>query len=223
MAVQGLDATKLFLLMALGAAFAAAGIYLLLRPSARDGATRIELLGMKFNASSGGLLVFIIGALFLASPIVVPERLRPPAAQGPAAVAGAPLQMPLDGQRMEPIGIEAAESEANNSLASANRVALGSVIEGRLPKGDDDYFAVEVPQEVLGEIVASIVARDGVIDLTLFDDAGAPLQSSTAYATGGTTASTALSGRIDRPGYYVLLAGRDGNPCYQLALAVRAE
>ncbi|HET9069402.1 MAG TPA: hypothetical protein VFN28_12215, partial [Amaricoccus sp.] len=91
MAVQGLDATKLFLLMALGAAFAAAGIYLLLRPSVRDGATRIELLGMKFNASSGGLLVFIIGALFLASPIVVPERLRPPAAQGPAAVAGAPL------------------------------------------------------------------------------------------------------------------------------------
>ena len=44
---EALDGTKLLLLMLAGVAFAAAGLYLMIRPKAGD-AAKIEIFGLKF-------------------------------------------------------------------------------------------------------------------------------------------------------------------------------
>ena len=72
-----LDGTKLIILMIAGGVFALAGLWLMFRPqrgTEAGDAAKIELFGLKFQSSSAGLLVFLIGAVFLAVPIVVPEK-----------------------------------------------------------------------------------------------------------------------------------------------------
>lgn len=58
-----LDSTKLAVIMAAGALFALAGLWLMIRPPAQGGSTSIELCGMKIQSASAGLLVFPVGAL----------------------------------------------------------------------------------------------------------------------------------------------------------------
>jgi hypothetical protein len=74
MQIVALDGAKLLALMLAGGVFALAGLWLMFRPQPAGEAARIELFGLKFQASSAGLLVFLIGAVFLAVPIFVPEK-----------------------------------------------------------------------------------------------------------------------------------------------------
>jgi hypothetical protein len=74
---QGVAPAKLIILMVAGAIFAFAGLWLMFRQTPAGDAARIELFGIRFRSSSAGLLVFIVGALFLAAPVFVPEAKQP--------------------------------------------------------------------------------------------------------------------------------------------------
>ena len=65
MPFQGLDETKLLILMAAGGVFALAGLYLLIKPPKTDGETRIKVFGLEFNASSGGARITLLNVDFL--------------------------------------------------------------------------------------------------------------------------------------------------------------
>ncbi len=73
-AVTGIevDSTKLLILMSAGGVFAVLALYLMLL-SPVEGAAKIEMFGQKFGASSGGILVFLVGAALLTLPRWVRE------------------------------------------------------------------------------------------------------------------------------------------------------
>lgn len=83
MQIVSLDGWKLLALMLAGGIFALAGLWLMFRPQPAGEANRFEFLGVKIQASSAGLLVFLIGAAFLTMPIFVPERTGSPGAVAP--------------------------------------------------------------------------------------------------------------------------------------------
>jgi hypothetical protein len=176
---------------------------------------------MKFNASSGGLLVFIVGALFVAAPIFVPERPKPNVTKIAGTAAATLMPNAASGQQVTGITVEAVEVEANDTVASANRIVLGSAINGELSKGDVDYYAVDIPEDKTGDIVANVVVSAGDVALALFDDAGEALRSDYTF---GIDRMATVSTPIERPGYYVLASNRDkAVSIYQLTIAVRPE
>ena len=149
MAPVALDGTKLLIFMASGGVFAIAGLWLMFRPRVEGHAARVELFGLKFQSSSTGLLVFLIGAVFLAVPIVVPER---PSAGGTLRDEDGPAETRLRestaGQTAAvilPPGADAAEKESNDFVTEANQIARGSFYAGATdPERRDveDWFVV---------------------------------------------------------------------------------
>ncbi len=199
MQIVALDGAKLLALMLAGGIFALAGLWLMFRPQPAGQAARIEIFGLKFQASSAGLLVFIIGSMFLALPIFVPEKPAVQRDRAPINVLtergnGSQTPAPLE-RRPSQISIETTEVEPNDTIASANVVSLGSVIEGELTRGDVDFFAVDIPEGVRGDIVASLHVLDTDAVLQLHDDAGAPLMNSNVFSG----YSRSVSVRIQRP------------------------
>jgi hypothetical protein len=141
MPMQGLEGSRLLLLMAFGAVSAVAGLFLLFRPPKTEGETRIELLGMKFNAASGGVLVFLVGAAFLALPIFVPEkRSTPPAGSSTTVSANNPVTQVAAGDL--PVRKRAAgrEVERNDSFDTANRIEVGASVAGNTKDSEDWYI-----------------------------------------------------------------------------------
>lgn len=142
---------RLLFLMAIGTIFAVAGLWLLLRPK-QSGTAKIELFGLKFESSSAGVLVFLIGSLFLAVPLVVPEKPGGPGRSedqtnltvvDPQRSAGT-----TDGGNLAlvlPADPATAEIEPNERIQDANQIALGQTVSGKLRKGDEDWFVVAVP------------------------------------------------------------------------------
>lgn len=140
METVALDQAKLFVLMSAGAIFSLAGLWLMFRPAAEGEAAKIEVFGLKFQSSSAGLLVFLIGAAFLAVPIFVPERPEStPAEANPANSQGerpdlAPPRERASGKEIEP----------NDGYEEANQIEAGDSIAGHVHKGSDDWFVVPV-------------------------------------------------------------------------------
>ena len=144
MSFEALDGTRLTILMVAGAVFAAVGLYLLLKPKTA-GTAKIELFGLKFESSSAGLLVFLIGAVFLALPLFVPER---PAVEGGTNGAAAVGQSTnpettVSGAAL-PGGTDVTEVEPNDSLAQANELSLGAVVTGTVTDGASDWYVVPI-------------------------------------------------------------------------------
>jgi hypothetical protein len=153
LAVPALDGFKLLLLMGVGALFAFAGLYLLLRQrDANADAARIEIFGLKFQSSSAGLLVFLIGAGFFAAPLYVPERSTPAARQpsseaAPTAQAGrvvaapdpAPPAVGIGDIRLPPRADDQ-EIEPNDSIAEPNQIAIGSAVRGVASDDEVDWY-----------------------------------------------------------------------------------
>jgi hypothetical protein len=156
MQIVALDGAKLLALMLAGGVFALAGLWLMFRPQPAGEAARIELFGMKVQASSAGLLVFLIGAVFLAVPIFVPEKpisLAPSVAanDAPRANVQAP---PFRATASEPAtqveeaafdvhaGAFIDEREPNNAVTEANRLELGQTMRGHVRPDDIDWFVV---------------------------------------------------------------------------------
>lgn len=91
MEVVALDSSKIIALMIAGGAFALAGLWLLFRPQIEGHAAVIKLFGMEFQASSAGLLVFLVAAGFLATPIIVPEKRSIVTQPGTPGAKGGPV------------------------------------------------------------------------------------------------------------------------------------
>jgi len=148
MTTVALDGTKLIILMIAGGAFALAGLWLMFRPKPEGGAAKLELFGAKFEASSAGLLVFLIGAAFMAVPIVVPERESP---SRPSAGAGEVRRAEPEAGSGELVAAlplprlaESTESEPNDTISSSNALAIGQTVRGRLASGNNDWFVFAV-------------------------------------------------------------------------------
>ncbi|MEL6767508.1 MAG: hypothetical protein AAFP17_10035 [Pseudomonadota bacterium] len=146
--LQPLDWVQITILMVFGGTFALVGLYMLLRPPASDGETKIELFGLKFNASSGGLLVFAVGCAFLASPTFVPKAIAPsqPASPASRSAAAAAALAPTGGEAPALVNAPAvlaagAEVEPNDHPRGANIIEVGKPYEGKVANGDIDIFS----------------------------------------------------------------------------------
>ena len=241
-----LDGTKLLILMLAGGVFAAAGIWLMFRPQAGGEAAKIEVFGLKFQSSSAGLLVFLIGAAFLAVPIFVPEKavqlasaseatstVRPPtdesSDEGEGSSKDPPPQAPHPdsaiGKPGQQFVVHAEEREPNDSHGSANILVPGTAVAGRIKFGDRDHFCIDIPPGVTGTLVVTLRTR--LPSLELVDDVGMPLTSAEEeYQT--TTTTVAAQAPIERSRYCVVAATNDRftpdqeHP-YHFSAAVRSD
>ena len=155
MGFEPLDGIKLIMLMAAGLVFALVGLYLLVRPKPEGSSAKIELFGLKFESSSAGLLVFLIGAAFLSVPMFVPEKAADvavaeaaddakPAAE-PSSVA--PSQAPETLALVAPAqGSSVEEVEPNGKTETAMPIGLEQTVLGQTQKGGDvDWYVMAVP------------------------------------------------------------------------------
>lgn len=148
---EALDGTRLTILMIAGAVFAAAGLYLLLKPKGA-GTAKIELFGLKFESSSAGLLVFVIGAVFMAIPLFVPERT---VSDGENVNTGATAGAGTSGQKdvsapkgakalVLPAGPDTSEVEPNDSLRQSNQISMGAIVSGVAERDSRDWFVIPI-------------------------------------------------------------------------------
>ncbi|EPX79225.1 hypothetical protein [Litoreibacter arenae] len=151
---ETLDGTKLIILMIAGAVFAGVGLYLLLRPKP-EGAAKIELFGLKFESSSAGLLVFLVGAAFLSLPLFVKEKT---AVIMPIETAreDASSRSEQDERRSNPpprapVTIQEGgvvdEDEPNDDARVANAISYAQRVKGTVTKDQPDWFVMAVPDE----------------------------------------------------------------------------
>lgn len=138
---QGLSPLLLYVMMGFGAICAFAGLAMMFRPTGAEGETRLELLGMKFNASSGGVIVFLIGAMFLAAPAVVPERRALAGSAAATVSAGRTTVAPVEPTEL-PVRKRAdgREQEPNDGFDTGNRMSVGGSVQGLVERDDEDWF-----------------------------------------------------------------------------------
>ena len=182
MVLEYLGATKLFILMGMGAFFALAGLYIMLRPRHTTDETRIEAFGLKFNAASGGVLVFLIGAAFLAVPLFVPERreVLPPSTPGMQDRNGSSVSTGGGSSSTHtavvlPLGADTAEQEPNNSMHEANQIESGFFYSGDTnPERNDkeDWFVL--PTSGIANVDIKVQVRnidsESFCEVAAFDD-----------------------------------------------------
>lgn len=142
--LKNLNQTEKFILMASGAMFALAGIYMMIRPSMQDGETKIEIFGLKFNASSGGLIVFLVGTSILIGAALGPENAKtnPKEAlltSAPGESNRVPERTNSDQQRalILPAVAQAKEKESNNTKHLANQITRGFYYRGNINWDED--------------------------------------------------------------------------------------
>lgn len=155
------------------------------------------------------------------APPALPEGLAVTREAGRTVAAALPARPPpLPGREAAVIAIEGAEVEPNDSLAAANRAALGTAVSGRVAAGDSDCFAFDVPAAARGAVVANLTVGDAAAALALLDDAGQTLGIATTF-----DALAMRKATLERPlvagRYYVIVRGIDAPTDYQLTLAVR--
>ncbi|MEP3333498.1 hypothetical protein [Sedimentitalea sp.] len=148
---EPISAARMVVLMIAGGVFAAVGLYLMLRPRSH-GAAKIELFGLKFESSSAGLLVFLIGAAFLAITLFVPEKDK--AVDGVGGSVPVPQPVPTaqpnlkepDTEPSQPKSVQAMkEAEPNDTLQTPNILEVGQSVTGSFDSEDADWFAVYSP------------------------------------------------------------------------------
>lgn len=153
--LTNLDQTEKYVLMASGAVFALAGIYMMIKPSMRDGETKIEFFGLKFNASSGGLLVFLVGSGFLVGAALAPEKNLVSAERSGGTQAQAKFDTSETNSNtgetnrnkaiLLPEKADTPEQEPNNSIHDANQISKGVFYKARIDqerKDNQDWFII---------------------------------------------------------------------------------
>lgn len=229
MEFEAQDTFKLVILMIAGAAFAGVGLWLLLRPKPSGASAKIELFGLKFESSSAGLLVFLIGAVFLVLPLFVPEKTTfLPAAPAAGAAGAAPRPAEPDpASQPDPAGRKAlllppdahvSEQEPNDRIQTANQLGFGQTLKGRVRNGETDWFVVALPDPA-PEFVELKVRHVGgnYFEATLFN--ARETRIGKQQADDGTHYVRAEVLQNDR--YYVRLTCRIGAAVeYEIALQV---
>lgn len=157
-----LDPMQVMVLMLAGGVFALAGLWLMFRPKTDGHNAKIELFGMKFESSSAGLLVFLIGSAFLASPLFVrtSDTSEGETPTGPVVTTDNGTGKDPDDStignvstdtrgnqprllEVQPISVEGKEVEPNNTPASANRIPVGSSVTGFVTNTEADVFRID--------------------------------------------------------------------------------
>jgi len=156
MGFESLDKTTIWILMIIGGLFSIAGLYLLTKRSLGEGTSKIEIFGVKFQSSSAGTLVFLIGAAFLIIPLIVPEKSigthptvanskSPSTRQENNKAQTKTEELSTFNQEtgklavVLPTGAGATENEPNNHLTESNQISRGRVYAGQLDKKQKDY------------------------------------------------------------------------------------
>jgi hypothetical protein len=219
--------------MIAGGIFALAGLWLMFRPKPEGGAAKVELLGMKFESSSAGLLVFLIGSGFLATPLFVSERTQPAttaplsspqttAPTGAREAAPPPAEGPANADVRSEIADNGVEVEPNDTFAAANSIELGTSVAGSLSGQDLDTFVVAIPPDMKGQIAASLVATKGDVVLTLFDGGGQVVGSQPTYRILNRAAS--VVGKIQSHRYLAVVGNQgDEDSVYYLTMGVSPD
>ena len=140
--------STLIVLMFVGAVFAFAGLYLLLKPPKSDGETRVEAFGIKLNASSGGVVVFIVGAFFLAAPVFVPKTASTESIPGLQNTGGELTDSAPGDESVALIPprqkVKDKEAEPNDNYDQANQINVGDSIAGFVSQASPDWIAILV-------------------------------------------------------------------------------
>jgi hypothetical protein len=203
--VASLDAMLLFVLTAFGAVSATAGLVLLFRGGARREKQVVEVLGLKVHFTSAGLVVFLIGALFLAVPVFVGAD-RSPVQGGPPALAS---QVSVGSADRAQDG----EVEPNDYVTEANAVEFGANYGGAIDRDDKDFFAFEAgPGAQALRLILRRVQGTGNLLVSVFDPQGR--ESRVGHLR------DVLSERIDvgEAGTYVLRLVAYGDLRYEMVL-----
>ena len=170
--------TNVTILMLAGGVFAVVGLWLLIKPKPSSGAAKIELFGMKFESSSAGVLVFLIGAAFLSIPLFadVKERADVTETGGPKkaatpAVAASQVKDPMPSTEalMLPPGPDTAEKEPNDSLRQSNQIAVGSIVSGVAAYDSSDWFVVPTPFEAHRKLEVKLSTYSNWVRMEIFD------------------------------------------------------
>jgi hypothetical protein len=203
--VASLDAMLLFVLTAFGVVSAVAGLVLLFRGGAHREEQVVEVLGLKFRFTSAGLVVFLIGALFLAVPVFVSVD-RSPVHDGPPALVP-------EGGGGSTDRVQGGEAEPNDYVTEANAVEFGATYAGAIDRNDKDFFAFEVgpgPQAL--RLILRRVQGTGGLVVGVFDPQGK--ESRVGYL------QDVLSEKVevDEAGTYVLRLNAYGDLRYELVL-----
>ena len=183
-----IDTTISSVLMVVGGLVMFVGLFLVFRPSAHG--AKFELFGLKFESSSAGILVFLVGTGLLVNPIymdrvasqdaetIADDGTLQPQADGTVVATvpeGAMGGQPVDLTVGRALFLEGAEIEPNNTLAGANVVAVGSSITGEVALGDDDFFTFFLPDGFEGEVAINVDGHSS--NMKVFDDLGTQIYS----------------------------------------------
>jgi hypothetical protein len=226
---------KLLVLLVAGGVFSLAGLWMMFRPQKEEDLAKLKIFGLEFQSSSAGLLVFLIGAVFLIGGIMLPERASVAAGtsvpQGPAvakgapdkaaegATAGQPETNTLIGKPAGGISIEGEEEEPNNTVASSNWIAPNSSISGHYGKDGDarDVFCVAT-EDLQGKEM--IVAVSGYsFQMELQDRFGQPI----AHRFAGYDGTRSIAQTIEQNAYCVAIWSYVGlSRGYVLTVGVRS-
>ncbi|MEM8956415.1 MAG: hypothetical protein AAGC86_01250 [Pseudomonadota bacterium] len=239
MEIAPLDPTMKLALIGFGAVIALAGLWLIFRPPGDGDKTVLHFLGMKFEATSAGTLVFIVGigvfALSLFAPVAsstagnmsgegadpgVTARSAAPAPSNANAANVQPASPAAVASQAAapPVWLEGSEAEPNDSLARANLIPVGATISAEVAKENDDYYSVILPDGFEGEISIGLT---GDVSLFVYDDLGGKIWNSPGGVSNGRFRS-----RADFPAYSVRVFhfGWDNLPKrvpYQLTVRTR--
>lgn len=169
MGFEAQDPVNLIFLRVVGALFAGVGLWLLLRPKPSGSTAKIELFGLKFESSSAGVLVFLIGAAFLAVPLFVPEKVAVQQPLGPVDPNTQTFSLSGRAALMLPPDPEVAEVEPNDRIQGANMIGFGQTVSGEVRKGNDDWFVVAVPDGLAFVDFRVRNLGEGTVSVRLFD------------------------------------------------------
>jgi hypothetical protein len=208
------DATKLQAIMVAGGIFALAGLALLFRPTRGEGEHSAEVLGLKFRFSSAGMVVFLVGAVLLVTPLFVREERRFPMHTNgdvPPTGSGAP-----DAPGFPP-PVRGAEAEPNDHPSQPNQIEVGETYKGTLQDQDADFFVFRA--DISGELrlVLRCSKPQRLIAIKIFDAHDRELMS------GLTDDTLSEAFRLNGSAFYIIRLKLDLGTVADYELTVRSD
>lgn len=236
MDIAAVDATTKYFLLGFGAIVSLAGLWLIFRPPGEGGKTILHLFGLKFEAASAGILVFVVGigvvTLSLFTPTLsateVSGTQSAPATSAVSAgnTSPSPGAVPAEGGSAEvvrrsepqPISLDGAEIEPNNSTGSANLVQVGASVVGRVSSEDRlDIYKIDTERHIGSMLFVTLNAARAA-GLQVLEPTGKAIFGK--KLNGG---STTFEGPIEFGSYTVRIGEGYGgaNSAYELIITVQ--
>ncbi|MBY8974463.1 hypothetical protein KHP62_01505 [Rhodobacteraceae bacterium NNCM2] len=224
------DALTKMVLLGFGALIALAGLWLIFRPPGEGGKTIIHLLGLKFEAASAGILVFVVGigvvtlSLFLHA---LPASNQATALSRVTGVERTPADPPQNGNQQgwltqaepQPISLDGTEVEGNNSTASANIIQVGTSVVGKISRDDPvDVFRIDT-KDYAGATLYVTLTADNSAGLQVLQPTGKALYRQKVGYGGSLT----FEGPVEFESYVARVAEGHGGPGSSYELLVTAR